>query len=103
MDKVTIRDIPISLCERLDTLMLQRIEEARRISQEKAFKSYKFVTEENIRDFHAYKREADFISLDNMQIIKIIYHMTLKYYFHNKLYFYILFFINRFKSITFYK
>ena len=72
MDKVTIRDIPISLCERLDTLMLQRAEEARRISQEKAFKSYRFATEDNIRDFHAYKREADFISLDNMQIIKIM-------------------------------
>ena len=37
MEKVTNSDIPSSLAEKLDSLMLQRAEEARRIVQEKSF------------------------------------------------------------------
>jgi hypothetical protein len=52
--------------------MLQRAEEARRIMQEKAFKSYRYATEEDVRGFHNYRREADFISLESMSVVKIM-------------------------------
>ena len=72
MDRVTNKDIPLSLSDRLDSVMRQRAEESRRLQQEKTFKTYKYVTEENIRDFHGYKRDADFISLETMSTIKIM-------------------------------
>jgi hypothetical protein len=72
MEKVSNRDIPSSLSEKLDSLMLQRAEEARRIMQEKAFKSYRYATEEDVRGFHNYRREADFISLESMSVVKIM-------------------------------
>ena len=72
MDRVTNKDIPSSLSDRLDSVMRQRAEEIRRLQQEKTFKTYKYVTEENVRDFHGYKREADFISLESMSSIKIM-------------------------------
>lgn len=72
MEKVTNSDIPSSLAEKLDSLMLQRAEEARRIVQEKSFKTYRYATEEDVRNFCSYKRETDFISLESMSIIKIM-------------------------------
>ena len=72
MEKVSNRDIPSSLSEKLDSLMLQRAEEARRTMQEKAFKTYRYATEEDIRGFHNYRREADFISLESMSAVKIM-------------------------------
>ena len=72
MEKVTNSDIPSSLGEKLDSLMLQRAEEARRIVQEKSFKTYRYATEDDVRNFCSYKRETDFISLESMSIIKIM-------------------------------
>lgn len=72
MEKVTNSDIPCSLGEKLDSLMLQRAEEARRIVQEKSFKTYRYATEDDVRNFCSYKRETDFISLESMNIIKIM-------------------------------
>lgn len=72
MEKVTNSDIPCSLGEKLDSLMLQRAEEARRIVQEKSFKTYRYATEDDVRNFCSYKRETDFISLESMSVIKIM-------------------------------
>jgi hypothetical protein len=52
--------------------MMQRAEEARRVMQEKAFKSYRYATEDDVRGFHNYRREADFISLESMSVVKIM-------------------------------
>ena len=40
--------------------------------QEKAFKSYRYATEDDVRGFHNYRREADFISLESMSVVKIM-------------------------------
>ena len=72
MDRVTDGDIPPALSDRLDSLLAQRAEETRRTIQEKALKNYKFATEQQIRDFHSYKRDADFIAVDMMSTIRIM-------------------------------
>ena len=76
MDKVSNRDIPTSLADRLDSLMLQQLEKSRRTMQEKTFKTYRYCIEQNIKDFHSYKREADFISIESMTTIKIMEEST---------------------------
>ena len=72
MDRVTSKDIPSSLSDRLDSVMRLRAEETRRLLQEKTFKTYKYVTEKNIKDFQCYRRDADFISLEAMNTIKVM-------------------------------
>jgi hypothetical protein len=49
MAKVTQRDIPSCLTNRLDSIMVQRAEEER--------KTIKYATEEHVRDFHGYRLE----------------------------------------------
>jgi hypothetical protein len=59
MAKVTQRDIPPCLTNRLDSIMVQRAEEERKILQAKTFRTIKYATEEHVRDFHGYRLEID--------------------------------------------
>jgi len=72
MEKVIPRDIPPCLTVRLDAIDAQGAEEERKKLQAKSFRTIKYATEEHVRDFHGYRRDADFMPWEDMAEIKIM-------------------------------
>jgi ribosomal protein RSM22 (predicted rRNA methylase) len=72
MKRVNDSDIPTGLADRLDNIMFQRLEEERRRIQEKNFRDVRYITETELKNFHGFKRDADFIAFEAFSTIKIM-------------------------------